>query len=143
MSQALRVVLDTNVLISALLFRGRLSWLREAWHRQQVRPLLCRATASELLRALAYPKFRLTPHEINALLADLLPASETVDIGRRRGRGLPTCRDPDDRVFLTLTQVAKADALVTGDRDLLTLAPQAPFPIWDLSTLRDRLAIPE
>jgi len=139
----MRVVLDTNVLVSALLFRGRLSWLREAWHRQQIRPLLCRPTARELLRVLAYPKFRLTKLEINALLADLLPATETVDLGRHRGRGLPPCRDPDDQIFLILTQVAKGDALVTGDNDLLTLAPQAPFPIWEVSTLRDRLAIPE
>ncbi len=143
MSRRLRVVLDTNILISALLFHGRVSWLRDAWHRQQVRPLLCRATVSELLRVLTYPKFRLTELEINALLADLLPATETIDLGRRRGRGLPRCRDPHDQVFLVLAQVAKADALVTGDRDLLTLVSEVPFPIWPVPTLHERLANPE
>ncbi len=143
MSCPLRVVLDTNVLVSALLFGGRLSWLREAWHGGRVRPVLCRATASELLRVLAYPKFRLTELEINALLADLLPTTETVDIGRRRGRGLPRCRDRDDQVFLVLAQVAKVDALVTVDRHLLALASQTSFPIWEVSTLRQRLSTSE
>jgi len=99
--------------------------------------------ASELLRVLAYPKFRLTELEINALLADLLPATETVDIGRHRGRGLPRCRDSHDQLFLVLAQVAKADALVTGDHDLLVLSPQTPFPILEGSTLLERLSIAE
>jgi len=133
--------LDTNVLVSALIFRRRLSWLREAWHHGQVRPLLCRATANELLRVLAYPKFRLDENEIADLLADLLPATETVDLGRRRGRGLPQCRDPHDQLFLVLTQAARADVLVSGDADLLALAGQAPFPIWDADTLHKQLAI--
>jgi len=54
-----------------------------------VRPLLCHATASEQLRVLAYPKLRLDEGEIKALLEDVLPATETADLGRRRGRGLP------------------------------------------------------
>jgi len=140
-SHASRVVLDTNTLVSALLFRGRLSWLREAWQRGQVRPILCHATASELLRVLAYPKFRLDKVEINNLLADLLPFKETVDLGRRRGRGLPRSRDPHDQVFLVLAQAARADALVSGDDDLLALAGQAPFPIWDVDTFRKQFTI--
>jgi len=139
-SRVWRVVLDTNVLVSALIFRGRLAWLREAWHGGQVRPLLCHVTANEMLRVLAYPKFRLTKVEIGALLADVLPAAETIDLGRRRGRALPRCRDPHDQIFLVLAQVAGADALVTGDRDLLTLAAQTPFPIWEAAKLREHLS---
>lgn len=56
-----RVVLDTNIVLSALLFNtGRLTWVRHAWQRQQVQPLVCTATVNELLRVLAYPKFKLT-----------------------------------------------------------------------------------
>ncbi|MFT4102498.1 MAG: PIN domain-containing protein [Burkholderiaceae bacterium] len=40
-----RVVLDTNVVLSALLFTaGRLAWVRHAWQRQQLRPVVCRET---------------------------------------------------------------------------------------------------
>ena len=75
---SLRVVLDTNVLVSALLFStGRLAWLREAWQQGAVVPLLGRETAEELLRVLRYPKFRLSRQEREELLADLLPYCET------------------------------------------------------------------
>ncbi|MFP7864029.1 putative toxin-antitoxin system toxin component, PIN family [Pseudomonas aeruginosa] len=56
-----RVVLDTNIVLSALIFNaGRLAWIRHAWQQQQLQPLVCRETASELLRVLAYPKFKLS-----------------------------------------------------------------------------------
>ncbi|MEO6623401.1 MAG: PIN domain-containing protein, partial [Nitrospirales bacterium] len=56
----LRVVLDTNVVVSALLFRsGRLAWLREAWTSGRVVPVLGRETLAELMRVLAYPQFGL------------------------------------------------------------------------------------
>ena len=70
----MRVVLDTNVVLSALLFTsGRLAWIRRAWQHQQLKPLVCRETASELLRVLAYPKFKLSTAEQQALLEDFLP----------------------------------------------------------------------
>ena len=70
----IRAVLDTNVLVSALLFEnGRLSWLRTSWQSSQVIPLLAQPTALELLRVLAYPKFKLLPQERDQLLGDLLP----------------------------------------------------------------------
>ncbi|TVP81925.1 PIN domain-containing protein [Thioalkalivibrio sp.] len=48
-----RVVLDTNCIVSALLFsRGRLAWLRHAWQSGQFCPLVSRATAEELIRAM-------------------------------------------------------------------------------------------
>lgn len=54
-----RVVLDTNVLLSALLFpAGSLSWLRQAWQSEALRPLASRDTTAELIRVLTYPKFR-------------------------------------------------------------------------------------
>jgi len=75
-----RLVLDTNVLVSALLFQnGHLAWLRRSWQSRRISPLLCRTTTDELLRVLAYPKFRLDRNEITALLGDLLPYAETVD----------------------------------------------------------------
>jgi uncharacterized protein len=61
MTQVLRAVLDTNVLVSALVFRqGIMATLREAWQAQRLTPLVSRVTATELIRVLAYPKFRLT-----------------------------------------------------------------------------------
>ena len=74
-----RVVLDTNIVLSALVFNaGRLVWIRQAWQRHEIRPLVCRATVNELLRVLAYPRFRLTATEQKDLLADFLPYAEVV-----------------------------------------------------------------
>lgn len=122
MSRAPRVVLDTNVALSALVFaQGRLGALRTAWQHARCRPLLSQATAAELMRALAYPKFKLSADEQRELLADYLPYCTTVRMPARPPR-TPPCRDPFDLPFLQLALTGKADYLVTGDRDLLSLA---------------------
>lgn len=121
-----RVVLDTNVVLSALLFTaGRLSWVRHAWQRQQMQPLVCRETASELLRVLAYPKFKLTALEQRDVLGDYLPYVEVVELPTPWPE-LPACRDEKDQVFLVLAHVGKADALVTGDADILAMRDAFP-----------------
>ena len=123
-----RVVLDTNVLVSALLFsRGSVSWLRQAWQLEAVVPLAGRETTHELIRVLSYPKFRLSDHDREELLADYLPWCETVTISTPLA--VPDCRNPPDRPFLELALAGRADALITGDRDLLALAPAFPVPI--------------
>lgn len=135
----LRVVLDTNVLLSALLFTdGRLAPLRRAWQSGQLVPLVGRATVEELLRVLTYPKFRLTAAEREDLLADLLPFCETVVVGDPID-DLPPCRDVDDRMFLELAVAGRADALVSGDADLLALADRFEVPIITPAALLDRL----
>jgi putative PIN family toxin of toxin-antitoxin system len=133
-----RVVLDTNVLLSALLFHaGSLAWLRYAWHERAIRPLASRDTAAELIRVLAYAKFRLTAGERDELLGDYLPWCETVRVPRRIK--VPRCRDPFDRPFLELAMSAKAAALLTGDKDLLGLAGVFAVPILTPAAFRKRI----
>ena len=121
-----RVVLDANVMLLALLFTaGRLAWLRQAWQRQQFQPLVCRETVSELLRALAYPKFKLTALEQRDLLADFLPYADVVELPTPWPE-LPACRDEKEQVFLVLARVGKAHALVTGDADILAMRDAFP-----------------
>ncbi len=116
-----RVVLDTNVVVSALLFeRGRLSWLRPAWMAGDFRPLVSHATAAELLRVLSYPKFHLADQEIEAVLGDFLPFAEPVEVKEATAPRLP---DPDDRIFLQLAEAGTAEFLVTGDQNLLAVPP--------------------
>ena len=125
---AVRLVLDTNVLLSALLFSsGSLAWLRRAWQSETIVTLVSQATALELIRVLSYPKFRLSDGEREDLLADYLPWCETVIVSDPPN--VPLCRDPFDRPFLELASTGKADALVTGDEDLLALAREFPVPI--------------
>lgn len=69
-----RVVLDTNVVLSALLFpNGHLSVIREAWWAGRFNPLVNQVTVSELLRVLSYPKFHLSMSEKEELLSGYVP----------------------------------------------------------------------
>ncbi len=129
MSRAPRVVLDTNVVLSALVFaQGRLSMLRQVWQNARCRPLLSHATAAELVRALAYPKFRLSAEDQQELIADYLPYCTSVRMPDRPPK-TPPCRDPFDVPFLQLAVAGEADYLVTGDRDLLAIAGEFSCPI--------------
>jgi putative PIN family toxin of toxin-antitoxin system len=124
-----RVVLDTNVALSALVFReGRLASLRAAWQSGRFLPLVTRATVEELVRVLAYPKFRLSAQERDDLMAEYLPYCAVVKRPLRVPR-LPKCPDPDDVAFLQLAHAGKADCLVTGDKALLGLAGRLSCPI--------------
>lgn len=126
----MRVVLDTNVLVSALLFRtGHVSWLREGWQAGRFTPLVDRACAGELLRVLAYPKFRLDREDLQALLAEFLPFAEPVSPDAASAKRLPRCRDSQDQKFLVLAAGGRADVLITGDRALLALAGRTAFAI--------------
>ncbi len=122
MSTPLRVVLDTNVVLSALVFgMGPAGRLRLAWQQQTFVPLASSTTVQELVRVLAYPKFRLSVLEQEELLADYLPYAELVRIPAPPPR-VPDCRDPLDLPFMHLAMAGKAQVLVSGDRDLLVLA---------------------
>ena len=129
MNKALRVVFDTNVVLSALVFgKGRLAPIRDTWHRGACAPLVSSVTAGELIRALAYPKFGLSADDQSELLADYLPWCTTVRIPAVPPKVL-ACRDPFDVPFLQLAVLGKADYLVTGDQDLLALASNFVRPI--------------
>jgi len=132
---SLRVVLDTNIVFSALMFTsGRLAWVRHAWQQGTLTALVCRQTVTELLRVLGYPKFKLTPSEREDLLAEFLPYTENVALPARWPE-LPQCRDPKDQRFLVLAHAANAGALVSGDDDLLSMQGQVRFPILSAQAL--------
>lgn len=132
-----RVVFDTTTVVSALLFRnGRLAWLLLHWEERRCTPLVSSATAAELTRVLAYPKFQLSPEDQCELLAHYLPFCEVVD----RMESCPqVCRDSKDQPFLDLAYRGNAKCLVSGDRDLLVLAGQTAFVIQSPEAYRQNL----
>ena len=133
-----RVVLDTNVVLSALLFRqGSLVWFRSAWQSSAIRPLASPATLAELTRVLAYPKFKLADADRERLASEYLPWCEAVPVPT--STPVPDCRDPRDRPFLMLARAGHADALVTGDKDLLALAKGFSVPILEPAAFRERV----
>ncbi len=136
--KALRLVLDTNVVVSALLFpSGSLSWIRQQWHIESIVPLVSRQTVTELIRVLHYPKFRLNDADRRELLADYLPRCQTLVVVD--SPTVPECRDPFDRPFLALALLGQADGLVTGDADLLALQGVFPIPIFSPAELKEQM----
>ena len=134
----LRIVLDTNVLVSTLVFGSpSMAWLLLAWQSMAFIPLATDDTIAELERVLRHRKFNLLPGQPELLVADYRPWCEMLTI--TEPPEVPDCRDPRDRPFLELAAAADADALVTGDSDLLTLAPLFHIPIITPAELRSRL----
>ncbi|MFA5552391.1 MAG: putative toxin-antitoxin system toxin component, PIN family [Trueperaceae bacterium] len=133
-----RVVVDTNVAVSALVFsKGRLSWLRLAWIEGTVVPVVSDKAIKELLAVLAYPKFDLSANDIGELMADYLPFAEVwTSAVPRSGVEVP---DEDDEVFVDLAIAAEVDFLVTGDRHLIGLGPNVPIRVVTPGELREIL----
>jgi len=131
------VVFDTNVVVSTLIFGRRLAWLRRAWAIGVARPIVCRETVQELIRVLAYPKFRLSDVDRTSLLADYLPYAETAHLPDPTPVVPAPCRDRDDIVFIQLALATQADFLVSGDADLTALA--GTIPIASPADLRQTL----
>jgi len=128
MTDRLRVVIDTNLVLSALVFGKNTAKLRLAWQSDRFISLASKETITELIRVLAYPKFKLTRTEQEHLLSDYLPYCDTVLMPSQLPL-IPECRDPFDVPFLVLALVGRADYLVTGDRDLLCLVDSFSCPI--------------
>ncbi len=136
----IKVVLDTNCVVSALLFsKQSLAWLRHAWQSGSITPIVDKATTAELMRVLHYPKFKLTKDEQHSLLADFLPYTEVIT-NIETVPNLPKIRDQNDQMFLNLAVVSNADALVTGDLDLLEIKHSfSTPPIMTLSEFQSWL----
>jgi putative PIN family toxin of toxin-antitoxin system len=125
--KTLRIVLDTNVLVSALILKGRISGLVDSWRMGRITPVFSRETFDEFRRALEYPKFSLSKSEIQGILQqEILPFFEVVEhVNPVAG----VCRDPDDDKFPACAASAKVAFLVSGDKDLCSLGKFGPVRI--------------
>ena len=135
----LRVVLDTNIVISALLFNGRASSLVPLWRAGKIVLLVSKEMVQEYLPVLSYPKFSLTEQEIQTLFhEEILPFSEVVTVTKP----FPSLsRDPADDCFLACAAAGKAAALVSGDEDLLILKKVGRCPILSLDVFLRKFSL--
>ncbi|HWR77551.1 MAG TPA: putative toxin-antitoxin system toxin component, PIN family [Thiobacillus sp.] len=115
----MRLVLDTNVVVSAMLWGGNPKLLLQARREKRIELFTSVAMLAELTDILARPKFE------KKIAASLLTVDQLVDGYAELTqvvRPTPTPRiapDPDDDVVIGTALAAKADLLVTGDRGLL------------------------
>ena len=122
----LRVVLDTKVLASGIVYRKSIPGrIVGAWHQGAINAVLSRHVLAELARIL--PRFnhklKWRPSDFEDLIDVLTLRAELVE---PRPMGRKAVRDPDDIPVLGTLLAAKADYLITGDNDLLALADSYP-----------------
>jgi putative PIN family toxin of toxin-antitoxin system len=119
----LRVVLDTNVLLSLFVFAdSRYLPLRQALERGQWLALANERCLAEFRRVIARPLFGLDAAAQEAAYAAYVALARPVTAPAGDPAPLPQCKDPDDQKFLELARDGGASLLVTSDNALLRLA---------------------
>ncbi|MDT7893093.1 MAG: putative toxin-antitoxin system toxin component, PIN family [Armatimonadota bacterium] len=113
----LRVVFDTNILISALLWHGPPSQCVELARLGLVRSVTCNELLDEFVEVLLR-RFRLTIYQAEQARRSVVSFSEVVAI---TGQLKVVVDDPDDDKVIECAVVGKADYIVTGDHHLLAL----------------------
>ncbi|GAB6057257.1 putative toxin-antitoxin system toxin component, PIN family [Desulfonatronum parangueonense] len=128
----MKIVVDTNVLVSALLFGGKAGRIIGLWKSEAIHPLVSEAIVSEYLRVLAYPKFQLARSEIRHLLDhEILPWFKPLVVTPGE-RFIPN--DPEDDKFIWCASQGKAKLIVSGDPHLLDCV-RTPVPVISLADL--------
>ena len=115
----MNTVIDTNVIISAILFGGGPGKLIDLWKKGYITPLITEEIMAEYIRVLAYPKFELSEEEINFIIhQEILPFFKVV-----KSKPGPSIikKDPDDDKFIQCAEVGNAQIIISGDQHLLAL----------------------
>ena len=128
-------VLDTNVLVSALLFAN--SAPRKAFELASStgKILISQETIDELNDVLSRPKFEryISQPKRERFLLAFVQKSVLIEIQE----SIEECRDPKDNKFLELAVSGKATAIISGDKDLLVLHPFRDISIITVSQFLD------
>jgi putative PIN family toxin of toxin-antitoxin system len=121
----LRVVLDSNVLISGLAYPGSIpGHIVSIWRQGGLDVVLSRYILDEIANVLPrLSRIQLTPNEIRDLVDSLMFLADVVEPDADQD---PTLRDPADQQVLGTLRASRADYLITGDKDLLVLAGKYP-----------------
>jgi putative PIN family toxin of toxin-antitoxin system len=125
-----RIVIDTNVLLSAFLWGGTPQRLIEQVHANTVELVISPELLAEFANVIARPKFATilarTTRTSERILAELRTLADTVVAPPLPQ---PVCRDPKDDIVLACALAATAHLIASGDDDLLTLKQFEGIPI--------------
>lgn len=119
----MKIVLDTNVLISGIFWSGTPSKIRDLWINDEIHIYTTREIVDEYLRVI--DEVSDSEEVSSAWKKIVLDHVEIIEVRQR----LKFSRDPDDDKFINCAIAAKALYLVSGDRDLLVLQGKAPVEI--------------
>lgn len=132
-----RVVLDTGVVVSALVFGGaEATRLRRAWRHGFCRPLVCRRTLMDLTHQLSAAQLGFSLAERQQMLSEYLPYVLKVRLSEVPG---PGDLEPAGLAFVQLGLAGQAHALVTSDASMLAMGAQLPFQVMALEPFLELL----
>lgn len=114
----MRIVCDTNVLVSGILFGGPPREVLLLASRGRVTNCISGDILSEVEKVLLRPKFKITPEQVSGILMLFRDTFEVVLPVRRFKVVLS---DPDDDLILEAAVAAEAETIVSGDRHLLSI----------------------
>jgi putative PIN family toxin of toxin-antitoxin system len=132
----LKVVLDTNVLISAILFGGKPRRILEKAIRGEIRLCLSEPILEELSGVLRRSKFDYSLEKVQTLLTELTSIADFVNPSQIIRLVL---EDPDDNRILECAVEAKASYIITGDFHLLKLSRYRDIEIVNAFTFLEKL----
>ena len=112
-----KIVVDTNIFISALLGSKSCQQIYEFLKEDKFQLVISENLVTELKSTLILAKFEFTKEEIDELIEHVLRKAQKVESTVK----IDICRDPKDNIIIECAIAGKADFIVTGDEDLLTL----------------------
>lgn len=110
-----RVVVDTNVFISAFIWGGNPAKIINLWKQEMIELIISPFLFSEII--LVFERFEFPQKDLE-LLQQILEEKSSKFLPKRKTK---ICRDKKDNQVLDLCLSGKADFLITGDKDLLEL----------------------
>lgn len=135
------VVIDTNVVVSGLLFKGVPGRIVSLWQQRIITPYVTPDITNEYIRVLAYPKFQLSRREIEYLIyREILPYFETVIPSSDRQI---VSDDPADDMFIHCALAGSIETIISGDSHLLDLGTYGSICILHPADFLKRVDLPE
>lgn len=136
----MRFLLDTNVLVSALIWSGKPYTLLKLGSASPHQIYSSPALLDELRNTLAYPRLQvhirkrgLSANELYDQIALIVHTQESPALAA------PVCKDPDDDAVLACAKAARVDWIVSGDQDLLVLQKFDGIPIVTTAQALDQV----
>jgi len=133
----MRIVIDTNVLASALFFGGKPAELLRLVLMQTISAVATEEIMSEYRSTIEYLLKKYSASKVNCPVDPILSVIEVIPARSR----VKVCRDPDDDKFISCAIDGQCYYIVSGDKDLLSLKEQQQVKIVTVSEFLDILRI--
>ena len=131
------VVIDTNVVLSAILFGGKPKQVVEKVLSGSIQLAISESLVNELQGVLQRPKFELSAQLVQTIVSEYTSIASWIEPSEHFN---VVADDPSDNHFIDCAVAAKADYLITGDRHLLNLGTFRTIKIVSVDNFIDILS---